>query len=36
MEIYAKNPQESRADVVITGFFEDDKTFNDIQKNLDE
>lgn len=36
MEIYAKNPAESRADVVITGFFEDDKTLNDIQSGLDE
>jgi len=36
MEIYAKNPAESRADVVVTGFFEDDKNLNDIQKNLDE
>ncbi len=36
MEIYAKNPAESRADVVITGFVEDDKTLNDIQSGLDE
>lgn len=36
MEIYAKNPAESRADVVITGFFEDDKTLNDIQAGMDE
>ncbi len=36
MEIYAKSPAESKADVIITGFFEDDKTLNDIQKGLDE
>lgn len=36
MEIYAKLPQDTEADVVITGFFEDDKTLNDTQKGLDE
>jgi len=36
MEIYAKLPQETEADVVVTGFFEDDKTLNDTQKSLDE
>ena len=36
MEIYAKSPKESKADVIITGFFEDDKTLNDIQTGLDE
>lgn len=36
MEIYAKLPQETEADVIVTGFFEDDKTLNDTQKGLDE
>ncbi|MCX4274725.1 MAG: leucyl aminopeptidase [Candidatus Gastranaerophilales bacterium] len=36
MEIYAKLPQETEADVIVTGFFEDDKTLNDTQKSLDE
>ena len=36
MEIYAKLPHETTADVIVTGFFEDDKTLNDTQKSLDE
>ena len=36
MEIYAKLPHETEADVIVTGFFEDDKTLNDTQKSLDE
>lgn len=36
MKIFVKNPAETKADVIITGFFEDDKTLNDIQKGLDE
>ena len=36
MEIKALRPAEMTADVVITGFFEDDKTLNDIQKFIDE
>ena len=36
MEIKALKPAEMTADVIITGFFEDDKTLNDIQKFIDE
>jgi len=36
MEIYALKPSESKADVIITGFFEDDKTLNGVQKTFDE
>lgn len=36
MEIFVKNPAEMQADVIITGFFEDDKNLNSIQKGLDE
>lgn len=36
MEIYAKLPQDTEADVIITGFFDDDKTLSDTQISLNE
>lgn len=38
MEIFVKNPHETElnADVIITGFYEDDKELSEIQKGLDE